>query len=345
MRIKRTVALLGGLTLATIVAVPSTFAAAQADPAGLWGKDFSAQQTLADCGPWRLDDNGFCFADDARNGLELGVKFQAAQQVQITGVRIYRVDTATVTGSLWTAGGTLLARGNFSPASGHGWQDMSFSDPVTIVPGKTYVASYFTPNTRYAFRYGYFSNSALTVGPITALRAVDDNPNGVHCYDDQKCGFFPVLGFKSSAYWVTPLWRVPTTGPAPVPTPTSTGGPTKKGDRVAPRVSREAPARRAVRVSVAVNVTIAFSEPVRRATVTKTSVLLLRKGSSKAVKATLLCDAKQGRVVLRPRTALRHGTTYRVMVTTHVRDTVGNRFDQDPKKAGLQQASWTFRTR
>jgi hypothetical protein len=343
MRIKRTLAVLGGLTLAMIAAVPATFAAGQDDSVGLWGRDFSAQQAQADCGRWRLDGNGFCFADDVRNGLELGVKFQTAQQVQITGVRIYRVDTGAVTGSLWTAGGALLAHGKFSAASGHGWQDMSFADPVTIRPGETYVASYFTPSTRYAFRYGYLSSTALTVGPITALRSVDDSPNGVHCYDDQRCGFFPVHGYQDSTYWVTPLWRVPAAGPVPGPVPTSRGG--TKVDRVAPRVSREAPARRAVGVKVAVTVKAAFSEPVRRATVTATSVRLLRKGKSKAVPATLAYDAAHRRLVLRPRTALRHATTYRVVVTTHVRDTVGNRFDQDPTKAGLQRASWTFRTR
>jgi hypothetical protein len=332
---------LGGLTLATIAAVPSALATGQGDPAGLWGRDFSAHQTLADCGRWRLDGNGFCFADDARNGLELGVKFQTARQVQITGVRIYRVDTAAVTGSLWAAGGALLARGKFSPASGHAWQDMSFTDPVTIVPGKTYIASYFTPSTRYAFRYGYFSNRALTEGPITALRSADGSPNGVHCYDDQPCGFFPVHGYHDSTYWVTPLWRVPAAEPAPKPVPTSTA----TVDRVAPRVSGVGPARGAVGVKVGVTVKAAFSEPVRRSTLTATSVRLLRKGRSKAVPATLAYDAAHRRVVLRPRTALRHATTYRVVVTTDVRDTVGNRFDQDPTKAGLQRASWTFRTR
>jgi Domain of unknown function (DUF4082)/Bacterial Ig-like domain len=341
MRIKRMLAVLGGLTLATVVVLPPGLAAGQGEPAGLWGKDFSAQQNASDCGRWQLDGNGFCFADDVRNGLELGMKFRTDRPVEITGIRIYRVDTAAVEGSLWSAGGTLLARGKFSSSSAHGWQDMSFTDPVSIVPGKTYVASYFTPNTRYAFEYNYFANSALTVGPITALRADDGNPQGVHCYDDQQCDFFPVHGFRSSTYWVTPLWRDSATAPGPGPGP----APGPAVDRVAPRVSVVTPSRGAVHVKVVVKVKTAFSEPVRRRSLTASSVRLVRKGSTKAVRATMTYDAAHRRVVLHPRKALRHRTTYRVVITTYVLDTYGNRFDQDRKKPGLQKMTWTFRTR
>ena len=277
------------------------------------------------------------------------MKFQTSRQVRITGIRIYRVDPADLTGSLWTADGSLLARGTFSSRPTNAWQDMTFADPVTIVPGRTYIASYFTPGTRYAFRHRYFTNKALTVGPITALRAVDGNPNGVFCYDDQKCGFFPVHGHKDSTYWVTPLWQIPTTtDPAePVPSPSATTPPGQppSANRLAPRVSGVAPVPGATGVKVRAIVRATFSEPVRRATLSRTSVRLLRKGSAKAVPARLAYDAMGQRVVLRPRTALRHTTTYRVVVTTGVRDLAGNRLDQDRTKPGLQRVHWTFRTR
>ena len=101
------------------------------------------------------------------------MKFQTSQELLITGVRIYRVDSHTVTASLWESDGSRLAKGDFSPGADHGWQDMNFDNPVTIVPGRTYVASYYTPRAKYAFQYEYFAGSALTVGPITALRSVD----------------------------------------------------------------------------------------------------------------------------------------------------------------------------
>ena len=100
---------------------------------------------------------------------------------------------------------------------------MTFDAPVTIAPGTTYIASYFTPNTKYAFGYEYFADQPRTVGPVTALASTDADPNGVHCYDGAPCGSFPVRGYRNSSYWVTPLWAA---DPTPVhrrrPAPPST---------------------------------------------------------------------------------------------------------------------------
>jgi hypothetical protein len=228
---------------------------------------------------------------------------------------------------------------------------------VTILAGTTYIASYFTPGTRYAFRYHFFTDKSLTVGPITALRSVDGNPNGVFCYDDQACGFFPVHSFRETTYWVTPLWQIPastdpaqpapTPLPSPVPSPSPTGGAAQPptSSQVAPRVSGVAPVPGARGVKVKAVVKATFSEKVRPATLSKMSVKLLRSGSKKAVPVKLAYDAKGHRLVLRPRNALRHATTYHVVVTTGVRDLAGHRLDQDRKKPGLQQVHWTFRTR
>ena len=135
----------------------------------------------------------------------VGSKFKSSKQLQVTGVRIYRADPASIQGSLWTSDGTLLARGTFADKTDNGWQDLSFADPVTILPGQTYIASYFTPATKYAFQYRYFSDEARTVGPVTALKALDGSPNGVHCYEDADCTF-PDRAYRDSTYWVTPLW-------------------------------------------------------------------------------------------------------------------------------------------
>ncbi len=118
---------------------------------GLWEPDFRAETPAADCAGWRLDVHGFCTADDARNGVELGVKFQTSRDLLITGIRVYRVDLATITGSLWDADGSRLATGRFAPTDAQDWQDLTFSRPVAISPGTTYVASYYSPATKYAF--------------------------------------------------------------------------------------------------------------------------------------------------------------------------------------------------
>ncbi len=299
-------------------------------------------QTASDCGEWQLDKNDFCVANDARNGLELGVKFQASTELSIIGVRIYRVDPDKLKASLWDASGNLLARGKFAEAGGsNGWQDMTFAEPVTIAPGTTYVASYFTPGTKYAFSYDYFKDTAWTVGPVTALASTEADPNGVHCYDDAPCGSFPVNGYQSSSYWVTPLWLTPDDqNPSPPP-------PDPTLDQQPPLVTATVPARDAkrVRAGTKAKVKVRFSEPLRTGTVTRANVRLLLDRRSKPVKAKLRYDAARHQVVLTPRRALRAATTYRVHVTTGIEDVAGNRLDQAPHKAGLQKATWTFRTR
>ncbi|MET0526163.1 MAG: DUF4082 domain-containing protein [Nocardioides sp.] len=332
----RVVAALSSMAIVAGVWVPAPAALGrQAEDSGLWSTGFAAKQTEKDCGKWPLDKNNFCVANDSLNGLEVGVKFQSSTQLAISGVRIYRVDPAQVRATLWDSAGTALARATLSAGSGEGWQDLIFDDPVTIAPATTYVASYFTPGTKYAFSYEYFADTALTVGPVTALPSTEADPNGVHCYDDAKCGSFPVHGYKSSSYWVTPLWLDPGDPPPADP----------RVDLEAPRVTAGAPAHGSQRVRVGPKVKVRFSEPVLRATLTRTTVRLLRDRNARAVNVRLRYDADRQRVVLTPRKVLRPATTYRVQVTTSVRDVAGNRLDQVPTKAGLQKATWTFRTR
>ncbi len=337
---------LGGLVMAAVALLTSTGAAGQQQsregPKALWSKAFSPQSSPADCGRWSLDKNGFCFADDERNGLEVGVKFTAAKPLLITGVRIYRVDPADVTGSLWSADGTLLATGSFAAQGSKGWQDLEFDSPVPIVDGVTYVASYHTPRTRYGFEYGFFSASDTTVGPITALRSVEGNRNGVFCYDGQACAGFPVRSKRDTNYWVTPLWSDPDATPTADPTPTTT--PTPTVDQTAPRVRRSLPTHGAGKVRVSAKVKVTFTEKVRRARALE-GVRLAVARSGKTVPVRRAYDAKRHRLVLKPRSALRHDTKYRVVVATTILDLAGNRFDQNPSKKGAQKAVWTFRTK
>ncbi|WP_426246810.1 DUF4082 domain-containing protein [Nocardioides sp. LHG3406-4] len=338
---------LGSVVIATITVASAPAGAQRAEATGLWSKSFAAHQTADDCGPWRLDENDFCVANDARNGLEVGVRFRTARELRVTGVRIYRADPASVRGSLWRSDGTLLARGTFPASSGNGWEDLRFADPVTVTPGETYVASYFTPGTKYAFRYGYFADSSRTVGPVTALRSTSESPNGIHCYDDAPCVSFPVNGYRSSTYWVTPIWQDTDAGPTePGPNPPNeppTDGPA--AGQQAPRVTSSSPAAGAGRVRTGAKVTATFSRQVRRGDLTRATVRLARKGSAKAVPASLRYDGARRRVVIDPRSKLRSSATYRVRITSAVRDLTGHRLDQNPTRAGRQDAIWTFRTR
>jgi len=204
---------LTGLAAVTAVlaflAMPAAGATDGSAGAGLWPSTFQATPT--DCGSFSRDANNFCTIDD-NGSVELGVKFTSSKAVNVTGVRIYRVDPGAVTGSLWTADGTLLAGpAAFSGSTTNAWQDVTFSAPVAIAPGQTYIASYFAPDAQYAFQYDFFTSSSYTAGPITALQSIAGDGNGVYCYAGGSCTF-PTDTFRDINYWVTPLWAYPFTG-------------------------------------------------------------------------------------------------------------------------------------
>ena len=87
----------------------------------------------------------------------------------ITGIRFYKGagNTGTHVGSLWTRGGTLLARATFTGetrdrlAAGELRHARSPSAPNT-----TYVASYYAPNGHYAVDLGYFTYTRTCNGPL-----------------------------------------------------------------------------------------------------------------------------------------------------------------------------------
>ena len=208
---KRILRLAAAVAALMIMALPTAAANATSYVGqGLWSSIYTAPQT--DCGIFSRDTNSFCWTqggDGNPAGAELGVKFTSSQNVNITGVRMYRVSPGTVSGTLWDgAGGQPLATGTFAGTDTHSWQDLVFSTPVPIQAGHTYVAAYHVTDAQYAFQYGFFATGGDTVGPITALSSPDSGGNGVYCYDNDptNCAVFPVNTFRDSNYWVTPLW-------------------------------------------------------------------------------------------------------------------------------------------
>ena len=210
-RVRIMVIALSAFALAALT-VTQTASAAVTYAQGLWPSTYTAAAT--DCGIFSRDTNNFCWTAGgdgnlAGPGVELGVKFTSSQNMNITGIRVYRVSPGTVTGHLWDgAGGQPLATGTFSGSDTHSWQDLMFSPPVPIQAGHTYVASYHVPDTQYALQYDFFATSGYSVGPITALSSPDSTGNGVYCYDNDptSCAVFPVNTYRDTNYWVAPLW-------------------------------------------------------------------------------------------------------------------------------------------
>jgi hypothetical protein len=147
--------------------------------------------------------------------VQLGVKFKAASNGTVSGIRFYKEpdNTGTHTGSLWSSTGTLLATGTFGAESTAGWQELDFTTPVAITAGTTYVASYFAPAGHYAVSAGALA-SAVTSGPLTALAS-----GGVYSYGTSST--FPTHTFNGSNYWVDVVYTPAQDGVPPTVTATS----------------------------------------------------------------------------------------------------------------------------
>jgi hypothetical protein len=139
---------------------------------------------------------------DANDGspIELGVKFRADVAGEITGLRFYKAaaNTGAHVGTLWSAGGSQLARATFTGESASGWQTVLFADPVDITAGTTYVASYHAPNGHYSVTGQAFA-SATDNPPLRAL-ANATSPNGVYAYHGVPT--FPQNDYNATNYWV-----------------------------------------------------------------------------------------------------------------------------------------------
>ena len=100
--------------------------------------------------------------------VELGVTFVPRVSGTVRGVRFYKgtANTGTHTGSLWSASGSRLAKGTFTGETASGWQVLSFSTPVAVSAGQTYVASYFAPKGRYALTSSQFASPYVS-GDLT----------------------------------------------------------------------------------------------------------------------------------------------------------------------------------
>ena len=137
--------------------------------------------------------------------VEVGTKFTSLQNGTITGIRFYKAATNTGThiGSLWSSTGTLLASGTFTNETASGWQTLTFSSPVAITPGTTYVAGYLAPNGHYSHTSNGFA-SGVDNGPLQA-DANATSANGVYAYSATST--FPTSSYNATNYWVDVLFQ------------------------------------------------------------------------------------------------------------------------------------------
>ncbi|WP_064823924.1 DUF4082 domain-containing protein [Rhizobium phaseoli] len=159
------------------------------------------------------DTSGIAAANDA-NSVELGVKFIASANGQITGLTYYRgaQDTGTHVGSLWTTSGQLLAQATFINETASGWQTVSFTQPINVSAGTTYVASYHS-NGFYSATANYFVTD-YSNGVLTAPSSTTSGGNGLYAYGTSS--LFPTASYNATNYWVDVLYKQGSQNAVPV---------------------------------------------------------------------------------------------------------------------------------
>ncbi len=139
--------------------------------------------------------------------IEVGVQFRTDVGGSITGIRFYKgpANNGAHTVSLYTAGGTLLARALSNPSkeTDTGWQQADFDTPVNIPGNTVFVATYHTTSGNYAYSANYF-NSDYDHAPLHALAAAKVGGNGRFGYTSTPN--FPADTYNGGNYWVDPVF-------------------------------------------------------------------------------------------------------------------------------------------
>jgi subtilisin-like proprotein convertase family protein len=114
-------------------------------------------------------------------------------------------------------------------------------------------------------------------------------------------------------------------------------------DTVLPKVVRTVPANRRDRARTTANITAMFSEAMSPASMTRSSVRVVRVGTSKSIAGRVSYSSTLRTVTFNPTRRLAAGTAYNVVISA-VRDATGNLLDQ-LSKSGVQSMTWSFNTR
>ncbi|WP_344059087.1 DUF4082 domain-containing protein [Microbacterium pumilum] len=144
--------------------------------------------------------------------VELGTAFQVTEAGKVTAIRFYKGagNVGVHTGTLWSSTGQSLATVTFTGESASGWQRAVLSVPVDVVPGQTYVVSYFAPSGGYSVSPSYFTAPKVS-GKIVGIA----DTNGRFFYG--AGGGFPTTSWSGSAYFVDAEVMFGATGPTPPP--------------------------------------------------------------------------------------------------------------------------------
>ena len=281
----------------------------------VWSFSTESAPAPCPCNIWSASTTPGTVDSGDPSAVELGVKFSAQENGFITGIRFYKsaANTGTHIGNLWTTGGTLLGSAVFTGETASGWQQVTFSGPVAVTAGTTYVASYYAPNGHYSVNPGSFSTTGVNNPPLQAL-ANNVSANGLYAYDSTST--FPGSSYNATNYWVDVVFA--TTVSVPVVT------------IVSPSIS-------SMGVSIGTGINATFNESMNSSTVNSTTFQLSSLGST--VAATVVYNSSTMTATLVPSQPLGYSTTYTATIlggSNGVQDLNG--------KLLSANYSWTFTT-
>ena len=114
-------------------------------------------------------------------------------------------------------------------------------------------------------------------------------------------------------------------------------------DTTGPKAKKLKPKKNAKDVKATTKVKVVASEKLTKSSVTKKTVFLKEKGVKGKVAAKVSYGAAKKTITLTPKSDLHDGTTYKVTVKG-VKDLLGHKWDEKPKKPGSQRLKFSFTT-
>ncbi len=110
-------------------------------------------------------------------GTTVGVRFSSTRAGKVVGIKFWAASANTgTTVTLRNSNGTVLGTATTTD-TGAGWRTATFTTPISITAGTTYLAAYYAPAGRYAVTNGAFV-SAVTNGPLTVPATGGRTGNG-----------------------------------------------------------------------------------------------------------------------------------------------------------------------
>ncbi|MGV8978112.1 MAG: DUF4082 domain-containing protein [Cellulomonas sp.] len=98
------------------------------------------------------------WADPA--SVQVGTRFTTSVAGSVTAIRFYKgaANTGVHTVNLWDSAGTLVASAPSSAESASGWQTVPLAAPISLTPGATYTAAYYSTTGGYAVTPGQLTD-------------------------------------------------------------------------------------------------------------------------------------------------------------------------------------------